>query len=141
MRDRLRQTVLENLGWHFVRVWSTDWFNNREAELDRIDGVYRRALDASPAPASPPANGELSQSSIEAVPAPIPPSRTGRSPARPPYESISDVGDQTLKDLAAWIASDGRLRTNTEMIDEMIHELGFRRHGARIVERLERIIG
>ncbi len=25
-RDRLRQDVLEHLGWHFHRIWSTDWF-------------------------------------------------------------------------------------------------------------------
>ena len=25
-RDRLRQTVLENLGWRIHRIWSTDWF-------------------------------------------------------------------------------------------------------------------
>jgi very-short-patch-repair endonuclease len=142
MRDRLRQTVLENLGWHFVRVWSTDWFNNRNAELDRIEGAYRRALEESPASASPPENGKLPPtSSVDGMAAPIPPSRTGSSPARPPYESISDVNDRTLKDLAAWIASDGRLRTNTEMIDAMIRELGFRRRGVRIVERIERIIG
>jgi hypothetical protein len=27
------------------------------------------------------------------------------------------------------------------MIDEMVRELGFRRRGARIVERLDRIVG
>jgi very-short-patch-repair endonuclease len=25
-RDRLRQTVLESMGWRFHRIWSTDWF-------------------------------------------------------------------------------------------------------------------
>ena len=27
-RDRLRQQVLENLGWRIHRIWSTDWFMN-----------------------------------------------------------------------------------------------------------------
>ena len=27
-RDRLRQEVLEGLGWRFHRIWSTDWFND-----------------------------------------------------------------------------------------------------------------
>src|SRR6185437_5978782 len=27
-RDRLRQAVLEGLGWKLVRVWSTDWWTN-----------------------------------------------------------------------------------------------------------------
>jgi very-short-patch-repair endonuclease len=25
-RDRLRQEILENMGWRFFRIWSTDWF-------------------------------------------------------------------------------------------------------------------
>lgn len=35
-RDRLRQDVLEHLGWHFHRIWSTDWFYNRCAEIERL---------------------------------------------------------------------------------------------------------
>ncbi len=32
-RDRLRQEILENLGWEIHRIWSTDWFKNPEAVL------------------------------------------------------------------------------------------------------------
>ena len=32
-RDRLRQQVLEGLGWRLHRIWSTDWFQNPEREL------------------------------------------------------------------------------------------------------------
>ena len=32
-RDRLRQLVLERLGWRFHRIWSTDWFSNPDGEL------------------------------------------------------------------------------------------------------------
>lgn len=35
-RDRLRQDVLEHRGWKIHRIWSTDWFNNREAEIRRL---------------------------------------------------------------------------------------------------------
>ncbi len=35
-RDRLRQTVLENLGWQIHRIWSTDWFRDPEHEIQRI---------------------------------------------------------------------------------------------------------
>ena len=35
-RDRLRQYVLEDLGWTIIRVWSTDWFKNPKRELDRL---------------------------------------------------------------------------------------------------------
>ena len=42
-RDRLRQQVLEGLGWTIHRIWSTDWFRNRERELTRIEGAIRTA--------------------------------------------------------------------------------------------------
>lgn len=32
-RDRLRQLVLEGLGWNIHRIWSTDWWFNREIPL------------------------------------------------------------------------------------------------------------
>jgi very-short-patch-repair endonuclease len=32
-RDRLRQEILENLGWKIYRIWSTDWFKNRSKEI------------------------------------------------------------------------------------------------------------
>ncbi|MFP5300560.1 DUF4011 domain-containing anti-phage protein Hhe [Cobetia sp. SIMBA_158] len=35
-RDRLRQEVLERLGWRIRRIWSTDWFSNPDGELDPI---------------------------------------------------------------------------------------------------------
>ena len=34
-RDKLRQMVLEGLGWRIYRVWSTDWFRDASGELDR----------------------------------------------------------------------------------------------------------
>lgn len=35
-RDRLRQTILERLGWRIRRIWSTDWFKNPHGELAPI---------------------------------------------------------------------------------------------------------
>ncbi|MDA2933977.1 DUF3320 domain-containing protein [Acidobacteria bacterium AH-259-D05] len=35
-RDRLRQQVLEGLGWEIHRIWSTDWFKNSDRELRRV---------------------------------------------------------------------------------------------------------
>jgi very-short-patch-repair endonuclease len=35
-RDRLRQTVLERLGWRIRRIWSTDWYRNPQAEIEPI---------------------------------------------------------------------------------------------------------
>jgi very-short-patch-repair endonuclease/DNA polymerase III delta prime subunit len=35
-RDRLRQMTLEKQGWKIHRIWSTDWFKNRDAEVERL---------------------------------------------------------------------------------------------------------
>jgi very-short-patch-repair endonuclease/DNA polymerase III delta prime subunit len=35
-RDRLREQVLRNLGWELVRVWSTDWFDNPDAQTEKL---------------------------------------------------------------------------------------------------------
>ncbi|MDZ8189291.1 MAG: DUF4011 domain-containing protein [Nostoc sp. ChiSLP02] len=32
-RDRLRQQVLEKLGWKIQRIWSTDWFRNKPLQV------------------------------------------------------------------------------------------------------------
>lgn len=41
-RDRLRQRVLEGLGWTIHRIWSRDWVRNPRLETDRI----RTAIEA-----------------------------------------------------------------------------------------------
>ena len=50
-RDRLREEVLEGLGWTLHRVWSTDWFKNSERELGRtveaIEEASRLTKNAS----------------------------------------------------------------------------------------------
>ena len=35
-RDRLRQSILEGLGWKFHRIWSTDWFKNPEVQKQKL---------------------------------------------------------------------------------------------------------
>lgn len=46
-RDRLRQMTLENQGWKIHRIWSTDWFKNRNAEIERLL-LHVRALELQP---------------------------------------------------------------------------------------------
>lgn len=41
-RDRVRQGVLEGLGWNIRRIWSTDWFKNPAAELKPIVEELKR---------------------------------------------------------------------------------------------------
>lgn len=35
-RDKLRQAILEGLGWTLYRIWSTDWWHDSEAEMKKL---------------------------------------------------------------------------------------------------------
>jgi very-short-patch-repair endonuclease len=47
-RDRLRQVVLESLGWRIHRIWSTDWFHNPGQELKKVLLAIESAKTAKP---------------------------------------------------------------------------------------------
>lgn len=64
-RDRLRQVVLEGLGWRLHRIWSTDWWINPEREVDkllaRLDAELAREEETpapEPEPGPQPVSGE-----------------------------------------------------------------------------------
>lgn len=42
-RDRLRQEILERMGWNFYRVWSTDWFRHGSDEKERLLNAVKTA--------------------------------------------------------------------------------------------------
>lgn len=46
-RDRLRQHVLEGLGWRVHRIWSTDWWVDPEAEVRKISLLLKSLLQRS----------------------------------------------------------------------------------------------
>jgi very-short-patch-repair endonuclease len=131
-RDRIRQTHLEDQGWRFHRIWSTDWFANRAAEIDRAVAAYEAALAAMPASLG-----------TEPVPASVaasaePPADAERAPVRGPRpdvvpgRAIEAYAARELAALVRWIGSDGLLRTEDEIVHEAARELGFARVGARI---------
>ena len=43
-RDRIRQAVLEGLGWRFHRIWSTDWFRNAAGEIERLKDAIEQSV-------------------------------------------------------------------------------------------------
>lgn len=43
-RDRLRQEVLENIGWNFYRIWSTEWIRHTVEEKRRLLEAIEKAI-------------------------------------------------------------------------------------------------
>jgi very-short-patch-repair endonuclease len=131
-RDRLRQRQLENLGWRFHRIWSTDWFMRKQEEVERAVAAFEKAVKLADselaveprvAPADLQAEPQAPKlGAVERGPKPV---TTGRG-------SISDYSLSDLIQLIRWVGSDGLVRTEDEITREMIQVLGFARRGARI---------
>ena len=64
-RDRLRQQVLEGLGWRLHRVWSTAWYSDRRGEEHRLSNEIDHALQAYGRARTPPTTEAQSEVSFE----------------------------------------------------------------------------
>lgn len=144
-RDRLRQQQLENLGWRFHRIWSTDWFMRKEDEVKRAVLAYQSAIAYSDKlDAGFVRNGNNEGNTHEKTNANGETSTAKRRGSRPPIPiktSIAQYSPHELVQLIIWLASDGQLRTDNEIIDEMISVLGFSRRGARIETAITSALG
>ncbi len=119
-RERLRQQVLQGLGWRIHRIWSTDWFRNPQQELERVAAAVRSArMSGAPRPAPkppPPKPLERVPEPEPEIPAPTAPYRVARPGIgflRTPLHEIP-VGR-----LAKWIAQVVQLESPVHF-DEVI---------------------
>ena len=131
-RDRLRQQVLESLGWCFHRIWSTDWFRDPEGQADLAQEAWRRAVEL--ATMKDAGVGVLSVDagpSVEIVVNPVGPVR-GPRPAVYRGQPITEYSKGQLVALADWVMSDTLLRTDDELLRELRQEMGYKRGGSRI---------
>ena len=149
-RDRLRQEQLERHGWRFHRIWSAEWFHDKDTCAQQAIAAYHAAVRATdegeqatlgrdPDDREP---GTLLQTAYEAAlsrttPAPpAPAQRIGPRPWTTRGQPIEAYSDTELLKLAQWIKSDDILRTRDELLQEMMRELGFQRRGKNVVARL-----
>jgi len=139
-RDRLRQQQLENLGWKFHRIWSTDWFMRKEEEVARTLAAYEIAVKSVETFEPVPTTSTATPSSLDQVASPTNSLTRGARPHVARHSSITDYLRWELIALVDWIESDGRLRTDEEIIDELLPELGFHRRGVRIEGVLKAVL-
>jgi len=128
-RDRLRQDHLERLGWRFHRIWSSDWFHDKPGEVARAVAAYETAVrDAD----GPPQTRSIVPSS-SSTGDPSTPTRSPR-PAVRPGAKINEYSQRQLEAMVDWVRSDTLLRTEDQLMTEVMRELGFQKRGKRIVE-------
>jgi hypothetical protein len=122
-RDRLRGEHLQRLGWSFQRLWSTNWFQDPQAEVSKLQEAYRRAVAATdpeaarpaapdPAPAAAPAAAAAAApghdldirplSPVAGQPGSGPPSQVAAQPGSgPPSQAAAQPGSGPPSQAAA----------------------------------------
>jgi very-short-patch-repair endonuclease len=128
-RDRLRQMLLEDRGWTFHRIWSTDWFNNPDREVARVLDAYETALRGEKAKVQ-----DLEENKYSS---PSAPERKLPHPGYGKGNPITDYSASQIDAVVRYILSDGLLRSNDEIIEEASKEIfQFAKTGARIQKLL-----
>jgi very-short-patch-repair endonuclease len=141
-RDRLRQQMLEHLGWSIHCVWSMDWYRNREETIARLLEAVRtpRELTAPPAPGRVviPLDEDIEEASevarVEDVPV-YEPCRRLRIPAIGELHLVApEMLAAAVEDV---VAVEGPVH-----VDEVVRRIrtlwGLQRAGNRIREAIER---
>jgi very-short-patch-repair endonuclease len=106
-RDRLRETVLRGLGWRLHRIWSADWFRNREECLQRCIAAIEASKAAKPAPAAPVARpGKIERGSQAPEIPPVTPYASAKVAASLGDTHLADVPTETVAQFIAVIVED-----------------------------------
>ena len=135
-RDRLRQSVLEGKGWTFHRIWSTDWFYNRDSELHKLLDAIERARSAGGTASRPPAKVDGPVVVREAPAERTPPQRAKYVEASFPIEecALYELHETPVGILATYAARIVEVEGPVHM-DEVGRRLsglwGYKRYGSR----------
>ena len=101
-RDVTRRSVLSGMGWSYYRVWSVEWFENKEAEKERllkaVDAAVAKAQGAAekkPKAADAPVKAPVVESAPEKTPEPTTPPSPAPTVADAP-QALNDfeIADQ-----------------------------------------------
>lgn len=137
-RDRLRQEILEDLGWRLCRVWSTDWIRNPGRQINRILAAYNEQLLRSDSEASQPSDEEPGVADVP-VEAPVLKTRSAADETMRAYSysSIEDVPDRIIREILRELLTRYGQTTRDELINSTARQLGFQRTGRKIQQRVE----
>ena len=154
-RDRLRQHVLEGLGWRIHRIWSTDWWMDPEGQIKKMTVLLQNLLaeesaqDTQKQPiADTPSVHENPVVVTEAPDTPYPAAPIAAIPMFTPvvldshqqryfydHHSASILTAQILQ----VVEGEGPI-SDTLLFRKIARSWGLERTGSRIVERLKALI-
>ncbi|WP_186251772.1 DUF3320 domain-containing protein [Burkholderia gladioli] len=153
-RDRLRQVVLEGLGWTLYRIWSTDWWLNSAAEVKKLLRRLELALEQPEDEVASHDNGTVAEESdsVDMAAAHEPIDGEARdatfSELRSAYRITTPTGGkpdefyalsknlELTDQLLAVINAEGPIHENV-LHRRLARAWGLERTGTRIVERLK----
>lgn len=101
-RDKVRAAILESLGWTLLRIWSTDWWIDRERAADRLHGQIEEKLAANRAATAACGTQRAPVADIQIAEPNRPEATITASPVaalqtpKPPAEPVSPVPDDGL---------------------------------------------
>ncbi len=160
-RDKLRQMVLERLGWKVHRIWSTEWWNSPQREQARLLAALEFALNEESIEAEPmvelfdspeePVIASASAREEKQLIAELPePMHVSALPVQP-YEAVvlspgnreafldASEGFRIRSMIRQVMESEGPV-SETVIIRRIVAAYGFDRTGNRIQDRLKAIL-
>jgi very-short-patch-repair endonuclease len=141
-RDRLRQEVLESLGWRICRVWSTDWLRDQAGQVQRVLHALAdsRLTPDNPDPPPQPVPQPPGPTPSVTNGAPDPANKAAIRVDPPSFASISDVPENEIRRIILTVLEQCGATEEADLIPHVAGQFGFARTGARIRERIERTI-
>ena len=133
-RDRLRQQVLENLGWSICRIWSTDWVQNRENQIKRVFEALERVKNGSYV------NIQSLKPTKETCQELLLEDDTEDMEPGFDYKSIAEVPDNIIRELVQKTLLECGATEQTDLIRTVSQKLGFRRLGINIERKIEKTL-
>ncbi|UOQ54236.1 DUF3320 domain-containing protein [Hymenobacter cellulosivorans] len=107
-RDRLRQQVLENVGWKLHRIWSTDWFRDPARETERavqaIEEARRSASDETEDEIFAAVDTQIGISREAAPEGPVPLAEPYQMAQLPAAARQLEVHQHSMTRLGGWVA-------------------------------------
>jgi very-short-patch-repair endonuclease len=110
-RDRLRQQVLEGLGWTLHRIWGPSWYRDRAGEESRLKEAIERAMLHAPTSAlqteaEPPILVDFEEIDLQAPPAWVEPYTIARLPQTVTADPADASADPEIRKLAQQVVAE-----------------------------------